>query len=121
MRVNGDQAVKWSAVAVVVAVAGIAAVVSYNHALALVTAHGEAGVVAHLVPLTVDGLIYAASMALLAAARQRRGGHPLAYALLGLGIAATLCANVAHGLAHGRLAASSPPGPPWPWSAPTSC
>ena len=32
--------------------------VSYSHALALVEAHGETSAVAHLVPLTVDRLIY---------------------------------------------------------------
>lgn len=80
---TGGRLIKWSAVAVVVAVAAIAAVASCNHALALVEAHGEAGAVARLVPLTVDGLIYASSMALLASARQRRPAPPLAYGLLG--------------------------------------
>lgn len=103
---TGDRLIKWSAVAVVVAVAAIAAVVSYNHALALVQAHGETGAVARLVPLTVDGLIYASSMALLASARQRRPAPLLAYGLLALGIGATLAANVAHGLAHGPLGAA---------------
>lgn len=100
---TGNRMIKWSAVAVVVAVA---AVVSYSHALALVDAHGETGAVAHLVPLTVDGLIYASSMALLSSARQRRTASPLAYALLALGIGATLAANVAHGLAHGPAGAA---------------
>jgi Protein of unknown function (DUF2637) len=63
--VTADRLIKWSAVAVVVAVAAIAAVVSYTHALAIVEAHGESGAVARMVPLTVDGLIYASSMALL--------------------------------------------------------
>ena len=94
---TGDRLIKWSAVAVVIAVAAIAAVVAYNHALALVEAHGESGAVAHLVPLTVDGLIYASSMALLSSARQRRPAPALAYGLLALGIGATLAANVAHG------------------------
>jgi len=44
--VTGDRLIKWSAVAVVIAVAAIAAVVSYNHELALVEAHGETGAVA---------------------------------------------------------------------------
>lgn len=103
---TGDRLIKWSAVAVVVAVAAIAAVVSYSHALALVEAHGETGAVARLVPLTVDGLIYASSMALLSSARQRGPAPPLAYGLLALGIGATLAANVAHGLAHGPTGAA---------------
>ena len=37
------------------AVVGVAAVASYEHAYALVRAHGETGWTARLVPLTVDG------------------------------------------------------------------
>ena len=43
----------------VVAVAAVAAVVSYEHASALVRAHSESGWTGRLIPLTVDGLIYA--------------------------------------------------------------
>ena len=103
---TADKLIKWSAVAVVVAVAAIAAAVSYNHALALVEAHGETGTVARLVPLTADGLIYTSSIALLSSARQQRPAPPLAYGLLALGIGATLAANVAHGLAHGPAGAA---------------
>jgi hypothetical protein len=39
--------------------------VSYEHASALVRAHDEPGWTARLIPLTVDGLIYASSMAML--------------------------------------------------------
>jgi hypothetical protein len=49
----------------VVGVAAVAAVVSYEHASALVRAHDESGWTARLIPLTVDGLIYASSMAML--------------------------------------------------------
>ena len=38
--------------------------------LRLVRAHGEAGWTARLVPLTVDGLIYASSMVMLDSARR---------------------------------------------------
>jgi hypothetical protein len=51
------------------------------------------------VPLTVDGLIYASSMVMLDSAR-RKVPVPALW-LLSLGIAATLAANVAHGLGHG--------------------
>ena len=76
---------------------------SYEHAYALVGAHGEAGWTRRLVPLTVDGLIYASSMVMLDSARRKMPVPALARWLLGLGIAATLAANVAHGLAMGRL------------------
>jgi hypothetical protein len=61
-------------------------------------AHGEAGWTAHMTPLTVDELIYASSMVMLDSARRKTPVPALARWLLGLGIAATLAANVAHGL-----------------------
>jgi hypothetical protein len=87
-------------------VAAVAAVASYEHAYALVRAHGEAGWTGRLVPLTVDGLIYASSMVMLDSARRRVPVPALARWLLGLGIAATLAANVAHGLGHGPVGAA---------------
>jgi hypothetical protein len=60
---------------------------------------------ARLVPLTVDGLICASSMVLLGSAR-REAVPALARWLLGLGVAATLAANVAHGLGHGPAGAA---------------
>jgi hypothetical protein len=96
----------WSTAGVVVGVAAVAAVVSYEHASALVRAHGESGRTARLIPLTVDGLIYASSMAMLDSARRGVEVPALARWLLGLGIAATLAANVAHGLGHGPVGAA---------------
>jgi len=55
----------------VLGVAVIAAVVSYNHASALVRAYGESGWTGRLVPLTVEGLIYASSMTMLDSTRRR--------------------------------------------------
>jgi len=49
----------------------------------------------------VDGLIYASSMVMLDSARRKVPVRPLARWLLGLGVAATMAANVAHGLGHG--------------------
>jgi hypothetical protein len=85
----------------VLGVAAVAAVASYEHAYDLVRAHGETGWTARLIPLTVDGLIYASSMVMLDSARSKAPVPALAGWLLGLGIAATLAANVAHGLGHG--------------------
>jgi hypothetical protein len=96
-----DRIIRWSTAVAVLGVAGVAAVASYEHAYALVQAHGEAGWTARLVPLTVDGLIYASSMVMLDSARRRVSVPALARWLLGLGIAATLAANVTHGLGHG--------------------
>lgn len=104
-RPAADQAIRWSTVAAVSVVALVAAFVSYRHALQVVRAHGESGGLALAYPLTIDGLIYAASMVLLNAARQGVRAHWLAYGALGLGIAATLAANVAAGLASGPVGA----------------
>jgi Protein of unknown function (DUF2637) len=86
--------------------AAIAAVACYEHACDLVRAHGEAGWTARLVPLTVDGLIYASSMVMLDVARRATPVPALARWLLGLGVAATLAANVTHGLGHGPVGAA---------------
>ena len=96
-----DRVIRWSTALAVLGVAAVAAVASYEHAYDLVQAHGETGWTAHMVPLTVDGLIYASSMAMLDSARRKTPVPALARWLLGLGIAATLAANVAHGLGHG--------------------
>jgi hypothetical protein len=90
----------------VIGVAVVAAVASYEHAYDLVRAHGEVGWTARLVPLTVDGLIYASSMVMLDCARRKVPVPALARWLLGLSITATLAANVAHGLGHGLTGAA---------------
>ena len=100
-----DRIIRWSTGLAVVGVAAVAAVVSYEHASALVRAHGESGWTGRLIPLTVDGLIYASSMALLDSARRGVRVPSLARWLLGLGIIATLAADVAHGLGHGIIGA----------------
>jgi Protein of unknown function (DUF2637) len=75
-------------------------VASYEHAYDLVRAHGESGWTARMVPLTVDGLIYASSMVMLDSARRKAPVPALARWLLGLGIAATL-ASRGGGVDHG--------------------
>ena len=64
-----DRAIRLSTAAAVLAVAGVAAYVSYWHAYAVVRAHGEGGITARLEPATIDGLVYASSMVILYAAR----------------------------------------------------
>jgi len=87
----------------VVSVAAIAAVISYQHAYELVSAHGETGLTARLVPFTVDGLILAASMLTLDASRRNQPVPALARWCLGAGIVATTGANLAHGIGHGPI------------------
>jgi hypothetical protein len=100
-----DRAIRLSTAAAVLVVAGIAAYVSYWHAYAVVRAHGESGITARLEPATIDGLVYASSMVVLYAARHRVPVPSLARWLLGLGIAATLTANMAQGWSHGPAGA----------------
>jgi hypothetical protein len=101
-----DRVIRWSA-ALAVGVAAVAAVAPYEHAYALVRTHGESGWTARLVPLTVDGLIFASSMAMLDSAHRKMPVPTLARCvLLDLGIAAALAANVAHGLGDGLLGAA---------------
>jgi hypothetical protein len=103
MRV--DRIIRWSAAGAVVGEAAVAAVASYEHAWALVRAHGETGWAARLVPLAADGLTYANSMVTLYSAPEMLV-PVLARRLLGLGVAATLAVNVAHGLGHGAAGAA---------------
>jgi Protein of unknown function (DUF2637) len=100
-----DQAIRVSAAIAVLAVAGIAAYVSYWHAYAVVCAHGGSGATARLEPATIDGLVYASSMVNLYAARHRLPVPVLARWLLALGIVATLAANMAQGWSHGPVGA----------------
>jgi len=94
----------------VVAVAVVAAVASYDHQRALAELAGE-GWRAWLLPVSVDGLVVAASMSMLV---MRRAGLPagaLAWASLLAGIGASLAANMASAdpTAIGRLVAAWPP------------
>ena len=101
MSTRGDTAVRWTAVAAVVAVAGVAAYVSYWHCVEVVTHRGEPGMVGHLYPVVIDGIIVAASMVLLDAARHSEAAPRLAWWLLGAGIGVTLAANVTYGAEFG--------------------
>ena len=103
---NIDRVIRISTALAVLAVAAVAAYVSYWHAYAVVRAHGETGITARLEPATIDGLVYASSMVVLYAARHRLPAPALARWLLGLGIAATLTANMAQGWSHGPTGAA---------------
>jgi hypothetical protein len=100
-----DRLIRATTALAVVAVAAVAAVISYRHAYELVHSHGESGPTARLVPFTVDGLIWAASMVILDASRRKHPAPPLAKWSLAVGIVATIGANVAHGATHGPIGA----------------
>lgn len=85
---------------VLVAVLGIAALVSYTHLRDVWTASGSPW--ADVGPLLVDGLFAAAWLRMR---RRRREGVPvggLAWTALGLALAATLAGNLAAPWVHGR-------------------
>jgi hypothetical protein len=89
----------------VLAVAVIAAAVSFAHIESLGLAHGYTGATVRLLPLSVDGLIVVSSMTLLTEARAQRPAPRLARCGLVLGIAGTLAANVAYGVHFGPVGA----------------
>ena len=100
-----DRAIRISTAVVVLAVAGIAAYISWWYAYAVVREFGETGITARLEPATIDGLVYASSMVMLHAARHRLPVPQLARWMLALGIAASLAVNVAQGWSHGLVGA----------------
>ncbi|WP_241841601.1 DUF2637 domain-containing protein [Pseudofrankia sp. BMG5.36] len=93
---EGETWIRLATVVAVLAVAGIAAAVSYRHMRGVALDHGEDHIAAAIIPISVDGLIVAASMTLLADSRAGRRRTWLPYGLLVLGSAASLAANVMH-------------------------
>ena len=81
-------------VAAVLLVAAVAAVVSYAHMQEVAERAGEQWR-AWLLPLSVDGLVVAASMGLLTRRRAGRPGGRLAWCALLGGVGASLAANIA--------------------------
>ena len=75
---------------------------SYAHIYQLARTHGQDVISAALLPLAGDGVIAAASSVMLAASRNGRDIPVRARLLLLSGIVATITANVAYGLPHGR-------------------
>jgi hypothetical protein len=93
-RVPASPLVRGVTVLAVVVVAVIAAVVSYSHMQQLADHAGEAWR-SWLIPLSIDGLVVAASMVLVTARRTGVGGGVLAWGALGTGVVASLAANMA--------------------------
>ena len=102
---SADRVIRAGTAVVVVAVAVFAAIVSYSHIYDLAHAHGQSGTAGRLLPLSVDGLIVAASMVMLHEARNARRPPALARVMLGLGVAATIAANIAYGASYGATGA----------------
>ncbi|WP_440072655.1 DUF2637 domain-containing protein [Streptosporangium sp. OZ121] len=87
--------------AVLLAVAGAAAYVSYHHFYGLAIALGERHDMAILYPAMSDGVIVMASLVMVYCSRRRLRVPVLAWVALALGGAVTLAANVAHGWSGG--------------------
>ncbi len=109
---TGDRLIRAATAAVVTAVAAFAAVVSYSHIRDLAAAHGQDALAAGLTPLSVDGLILAASLVLLHEAPNGRSAPVLARFALWLGVGGTIAANAAYGWPYGPMGivASTWPG-----------
>ena len=95
MTGRADRWIRWTTIGCVALLALIAGTVSYLHMHALVAMDGQPGWVAALTPLSVDGMIVAASTTLLADSRSGRQGGSLSWLLLATGSVASLAANVA--------------------------
>jgi hypothetical protein len=110
VRGRADRWIKGTTIACVAMLALIAGTVSYLHMHLLVELNGQPGWVAALTPLSVDGMIVAASTTLLADSRGGGRGGFLPWALLVPGSAASLAANVAvaEPTATGRIIAAWP-------------
>ncbi len=80
-------------------VALFAGVISYTHVYALAVRTDQGSVAAHLMPLSLDGLIIAGSAVLLAGSR-------LGWLGVVPGVVGTLFANIVSMLPHGRLSAT---------------
>ena len=95
--------------AVVAAVGAFAFIVSYSHIYDLGRAHAQAGTAARLLPLSVDGLIVAATLVLFIQGEYGRArdwrARWMPRLTLYAAIAATVLANVAYGLPSGWLSA----------------
>lgn len=65
MSAGAERWIRWTTTGCVVLLALIAGTVSYLHMHTLVALHGQPGWVAALTPLSVDGMIVAASTTLL--------------------------------------------------------
>ncbi len=74
---------------------------SYRHQFELAAGHGELALTAKLLPISIDGLLLAGTLAVLDASRRQTGHAWAARVTVGLGVAMTMWANIVHGLGYG--------------------
>jgi hypothetical protein len=103
--VNADKLTRIIAVAAAVAVTAVAAMISYKHAVEVVTRHGASGLTGHLYPVVIDGPLVVASMVVVDSARRHVPAGALAWATLAAGIVATITVNLLSGIEYGVIGA----------------
>ena len=79
-------------------VASIAGYASYWHQVAVATRAGERAELAHIVPLSVDGVLVVASIVMVDARHEGRYPHWVTRVGFGIGILASVSANIASAL-----------------------
>jgi Protein of unknown function (DUF2637) len=104
-KVNADKLTRVIAVAAAVAVTAVAAMISYRHAVEVVTRHGASGLAGHLYPVVIDGPLVVASMVVVDSARRHVPAGALAWATLAAGIVATITVNLLSGIEYGIIGA----------------
>lgn len=72
-----------------------------GHQYELAADHGESALTATLLPVSIDGLLLAGTLAILDSARRQAGNAWAARITVGLGVAMTMWANIVHGLGYG--------------------
>jgi hypothetical protein len=100
-----DTATRRTAFAIVVGVGLFAGGDSYTHIYDLAREHHQDAISAALLPLAGDGLVFAASSAIMAAARNGTDIPARVRVFFYGGILATVAANLAYGLPGGRTEA----------------
>ena len=92
-------------------VAITAAVISFTHVRTVAVRSGESDLTSWLLPASIDGAVVAAVSVLLADSRAGRRPAALTWLLLGLGLSASLAANIASAepTAMARAVAAWPP------------
>jgi hypothetical protein len=91
----GDRVTRLSAGFTTLALAAIAAAISYDHLRILAEEHGESGWRTHAFPLSVDGMEVIASLVLLADKRSGRRSARITWIVLLAAFAASFFANMA--------------------------
>ncbi len=98
---TADRVIRWATVSAVASVGLAAAVLSYRHQFELAAGHGESALTAKLIPISIDGLLLAGTLAVLDASRRQTGNAWAARVTVGLGVAMTMWANIVHRFGFG--------------------